>query len=337
MSVVFEPNQIRSTNAAFDPAKKDSSNLLASLGAGTVAGAGLLASDDSEAGVGKLAMDAASRMQRAKEQGFDTDNPIYSGTYGKKAKEILPYGKTSGDQPVNVFGGIFGSHSENTASSHGPTMQKFLTKNHINSDDIRMEAFYDDDGYEKASSAIMDVLKERSPDGIVTDEEVGEVMDFAFDGRNMYDLYTHVEYGDADDFFESMTADRADELFGRWISSGNAENIGEVSHDLQGLKGVAARAMGYDSVGMVDEHGESVLILNGRYADDAAFDPAKKDSSNLLASLGAGTLAGAGLLASDDSEAGAGKLAMDAASRMQRAKEQGFDTTRRVYHGTARL
>ncbi len=48
-AVAFEPNQIRSTNAAFDPAKKDSSNLLASAGAG-IGALGLMgASDDSEA------------------------------------------------------------------------------------------------------------------------------------------------------------------------------------------------------------------------------------------------------------------------------------------------
>jgi hypothetical protein len=230
-----------------------------------------------------LAMDFESRMQRAKEQGFDIDWPIYSGTYGKKAKEMLPYGETSDDQKVNVFGGIFGSHSENTASSHGTTMQKFFVKNHINSDDIRMEAIYGD-GYENALEAIREVLEGRSPDVEVTDEEIGEVMDFAFEGRDMYDIEG---YDNPDDFFESMTADRADDLFGKIVSTGNFENIGEVSHDLQGLKGVAARKMGYDSVGMVDEHGESVLMLNGRYAD-SAFDPANKDSSNLLGSAVAG-------------------------------------------------
>lgn len=38
----FDPSNIRSVNAAFDPSKKGSSNLLASLGAGTAVGAGML-------------------------------------------------------------------------------------------------------------------------------------------------------------------------------------------------------------------------------------------------------------------------------------------------------
>jgi len=38
---VFDPSNIRSTNAAFDPAKKDSSNLLADMGAGLAATGGI--------------------------------------------------------------------------------------------------------------------------------------------------------------------------------------------------------------------------------------------------------------------------------------------------------
>lgn len=52
---VFEPSQIRSVNATFDPVKRDSANLLAGSGALAV-GAGALGSDDAEAGVaGKVA------------------------------------------------------------------------------------------------------------------------------------------------------------------------------------------------------------------------------------------------------------------------------------------
>ena len=46
---IFDPSNIRSVNAAFDPAKKDSSNLLASVGAGVTGTAALTASDDSDA------------------------------------------------------------------------------------------------------------------------------------------------------------------------------------------------------------------------------------------------------------------------------------------------
>jgi hypothetical protein len=51
--LAFNPNQYRSVNAAFDPAKKDSSNLLAQLGGAGIVGAATLGSDESEAGAGE--------------------------------------------------------------------------------------------------------------------------------------------------------------------------------------------------------------------------------------------------------------------------------------------
>jgi len=79
---IFDPSNIRSVNAAFDPAKKGSSNLLASAtGIGLL---GALGSEDADAGLltagADLAMDYSSRMARAKDQGFDTSTPVYHGT-----------------------------------------------------------------------------------------------------------------------------------------------------------------------------------------------------------------------------------------------------------------
>ena len=87
--LVKNPNQIRSVNAAFDPAKKDSSNLLAGLGGAGIVGGSALGSQESEAGaLGKLVKKAAShldmrqaaRMKRAEEMGFDTSSSVYHGT-----------------------------------------------------------------------------------------------------------------------------------------------------------------------------------------------------------------------------------------------------------------
>jgi N12 class adenine-specific DNA methylase len=52
----------------------------------------------------------------------------------------------------------------------------------------------------------------------------------------------------------------------------------------RGTKGELARRMGYDAVGMEDEHGESVLVLSGKSVN-AAFDPDFADSAELMASL----------------------------------------------------
>lgn len=87
--MMFDENTSRSVFAAFDPAKKDSSNILASkpsatIGAGLLGAGALTGSEEADAGaLGKtsgLLMDTASRMARAKEQGFDVDTPYYHGT-----------------------------------------------------------------------------------------------------------------------------------------------------------------------------------------------------------------------------------------------------------------
>lgn len=53
--VAFNPNQYRSVNAAFDPAKKDSSNLLASVTGAGLLGGSMLASEDADASLRSLA------------------------------------------------------------------------------------------------------------------------------------------------------------------------------------------------------------------------------------------------------------------------------------------
>ena len=49
--VAFNPNQYRSVNAAFDPAKKDSSNLLAGVTGAGLLGGSMVASEDADAGI----------------------------------------------------------------------------------------------------------------------------------------------------------------------------------------------------------------------------------------------------------------------------------------------
>jgi hypothetical protein len=78
ISTVFDPRNIRSVNAAFDPAMSDSANLLA---ANAKTGAAVpLATNALERAGADLPMDLASRMARAREMGFDTDNVLYHGT-----------------------------------------------------------------------------------------------------------------------------------------------------------------------------------------------------------------------------------------------------------------
>jgi hypothetical protein len=86
--VVFEPSQVRSRFAAFDPAKRDSANLLAARVGTGLGPVGLLkAATEGKYGKGpitSLPMDEASRSARAVEQGFNTD--VYHGTSGLRAQ-----------------------------------------------------------------------------------------------------------------------------------------------------------------------------------------------------------------------------------------------------------
>lgn len=113
-TIVFEPNQIRSEYAEYNPDNADSGNILASaLGYGTTGllGASALMSPEAEAGAatqfirlleagypestarkimsGELPMDEASRMNRAREQGFRTE-AYHTGS--PDIKEIDPTG-----------------------------------------------------------------------------------------------------------------------------------------------------------------------------------------------------------------------------------------------------
>ena len=81
--VTFDPSNIRSVNAAFDPAKKDSANLLAGLGGAGVTGGAILGSDESEAGAG-------SKIVQALVRGADDANLPDTGWRGGHTAPVDP-------------------------------------------------------------------------------------------------------------------------------------------------------------------------------------------------------------------------------------------------------
>ena len=87
--VFLDTGKVRDLRADFNKADVGKEGLfksapVATTGAGILGLAAMASSDDADAGVlGKakgLLMDTPSRMARAKEQGFDVDNPVYHGT-----------------------------------------------------------------------------------------------------------------------------------------------------------------------------------------------------------------------------------------------------------------
>jgi hypothetical protein len=117
--LIFDPSNIRSVNAAFDPDKAASPILTAGLGGNTpttpqqAARAELPGSPEYEAAKAKgLDMSQAGRMARAREMGFDTDTVLYHGT-NADISEVTPLrGNAS-----SVFGsGFYLSRSPASAS-----------------------------------------------------------------------------------------------------------------------------------------------------------------------------------------------------------------------------
>lgn len=183
-------------------------------------------------------------------------NTIFAGTYGDKATEILPYGvkKTSkGEFKANTFGGIFGSFDEDVASSHGGNIQEIKTINHASHDDMRNDVFFNDDiTWESTTNKVKDIFKEHKSYGSTpTDDEVEEIIDYIMGDKLIWDVEP------------DMGFERLDEIMLSSTSEVDMDGVlGDVDWDFQGLKGELGRRMGYDSIGMPDEHGESVLVLN---------------------------------------------------------------------------
>ena len=61
--------------------------------------------------------------------------------------------------------------------------------------------------------------------------------------------------------------------------------MGDAAWSMQNERGVLAKKLDYDIIGMKDEHGQSYFTPNGSLIrkKEAAFDPMQRQSSNLLA------------------------------------------------------
>src|SRR5690606_25975740 len=120
-------------------------------------------------------------------------------------------------------------------------------------------------------------LRDTLADSTATDDEVAEIMDYALGEKSLWRSTPEMGV----DRFNELTQNRLspDEFGGI-----DGESIGDADWNMQARKGVVAKSLGYDSVGMPDEHGESVLVLQGRYGD-ADFNPANLDSADLMAGV----------------------------------------------------
>lgn len=229
-----------------------------------------------------LDMSQNARLQRAKDMGFDTDNVYYHGTfedfnefneYAADLKSTTPdysrFGfhfspiKDAAENRLNDIPEIAKREGRNVPANSSQVMETYLKyKNPLRLSENRSGRWGAVDIYQ----AIMNEAEIKGVKG-VSDADIDAHYDDAFEinGEVFVDLY---------DVQEQREAIR------KWLSS-----------------------MGYDSIVYENDFeggGDSVIIFDPSNirSVNAAFDPDKKDSSNLLASTGAGLVAGSAALGS---------------------------------------
>ena len=261
-----------------------------------------------------LPMDTANRLNRAEVGGFDTKVPLYHSA-DKEIESINPNFKAS-------FGGEKGAFYTTTNPDVANTY-----------DGNMMQQFY---GKTPEDALIVDAhnrgFAELDKETVTSQGILGEVVPQQFDkwsaGNRSIGRPEVIHTDMVSAGYPSDTT-----VFNRVKDEGSYNRIDPEDEFYDGTP----------STVRADQNATNLRSTSAR------FDPEFSHLSNTLASNPiATTAAGAGgLLAmtgSEDSEAGVvssankavrGLLNMDKSSRMARAKKQGFDTDKKVYHGTA--
>ena len=261
-----------------------------------------------------LPMDTANRLNRAEVGGFDTKVPLYHSA-DKEIESINPNFKAS-------FGGEKGAFYTTTNPDVANTY-----------DGNMMQQFY---GKTPEDALIVDAhnrgFSELGKETVTSQGILGEVVPQQFDKWSAGNrLIGRPEVIHTDMVSAGYPSDTT--VFNRVKDEGSYNRIDPEDEFYDGTP----------STVRADQNATNLRSTSAR------FDPEFSHLSNTLASNPiATTAAGAGgliaMTGSEDSEAGVvssankavrGLLNMDKSSRMARAKEQGFDTDKKVYHGTA--
>jgi hypothetical protein len=319
--VSFEPKNIRSINADFDPEKKDSPQILASAPFATgVAGLGaasLLAPDQAEAG-GLGSLPAATKKARAesvkqaKEQGYDLKNVMYHASK-QDIKEFVPgysdglvFLTPSKEFANNWLGkGKFQERQDGTGAVEGVRAEKKRW---------REEA-------DKILKSLPEDQRQQYYEEILNPQQQQLLKDERLADSAIYPVVTRTKKP----FVPSKNVDVLEELYGKEyldapFGSGfptYRDALKDGNYLLYEKKEVVdfLKSKGYDSMFLKESSGAdkpfttlAVFEPNNIRSVNAKFDPEKKDSPQILASApfaaGAAGLGAAAVLSSEDAEAG---------------------------------
>jgi hypothetical protein len=319
--VSFEPKNIRSINAEFDPEKKDSPQILASApfaaGVAGLGAASLLAPDQAEAG-GLGSLPAATKKARAesvkqaKEQGYDLNNVMYHASK-QDIKEFVPgysdglvFLTPSKEFANNWLGkGKFQERQGGTGAIEGVRAEKKRW---------REEA-------DKILKSLPEDQRQQYYEEILNPQRQQLLKDERLADSAIYPVVTRTKKP----FVPSKNVDVLEELYSKEyldapFGSGfptYRDALKDGNYLLYEKKEVVdfLKSKGYDSMFLKESSGAdepfttlAVFEPNNIRSVNAKFDPEKKDSPQILASApfaaGAAGLGAAAVLSSEDAEAG---------------------------------
>jgi len=210
---------------------------------------------------GKEGMTKEARLERAKEMGFDTSTVfIHDTSYRMNREDIGSIKKIETGEDRTMFDGLFSESDEYYDGLEGDNI--FFVKNHLSHGKFD-EIFNSNikESRNKVEAEIYDYGELNEDHKELIDDLITE------DKDNLYDLT---------DNYDALPIWISD-LFGQ-------TNVGLIEWEIQRIRGNIAKEFGYDAVDMYDETGTSTLLLatSGVRNINAAFDPDKADSSNLL-------------------------------------------------------
>jgi hypothetical protein len=393
--MALRPQDIRSVNAAFDPAQRDSSNLLAGVGTAAV-GTGLLgasvAPQEAEAGAGSkvaqglLDMSRRARMERAREMGFDTDRVLFHGTRAdidafdadmsglgthvgslEQAQRRLEhtadvyrtgfrggnYGQDANVMPLRArFQRPLDMEDVGTWNDSATVAFRLRGKGIDVPDELIDEAqeirqsFEDpQDWIESAENAefmgeLRQAIQDAGYDSIRYANEVentfGDVADLTPAARarknaigreiNAIDEAERARAPAMPDV-SSLPEDEIDAALTQWLEAGQVKRY--TPDEAARREALLAESMEIERTGRGDPYSYIALDDSQLRSVNAAFDPAQRDSSNLLAGVG-GAAVGAGILG-----AGVAPQEAEAAPFGTLARQLGM-RTREAWHGSKR-
>jgi len=230
----------------------------------------------------KLPMDEASRMARAKDMGFDVDDPIYHGTGNLEGfTEFKPV--FTGGGADQYGGGFYSTTDPAEASGYAMDATRGSGKIEANSSGVvpmysKMKKYID-----------VDPTKQRNLGDVIDldQEQVRAMLDHSKALKRSVDNEAMNPLGDHyDSFWESGAEDwMLDDIAEKYKGNPDAIEMELFDNDPEAFRAALSEVTGMDGIRVNFDDKSHVINWKPEQlrSINAAFDPAKKSSADLLA------------------------------------------------------